>query len=200
LAIELSLNFGMELKQLLRKTQELMRSITGLLGAEIAAPHFTTLSCRGIGLDLPPKAVPKSVVPVHWSWIALDQKYSVKGEWLEQKLKLKRKRNSWRKLYFGHDLVSGHIVCANLPTNDIGNSTALPGLLDQIGGPVKLFHADGAFDGERNMLWPYRTLPLVNQGHDHNTQEGCFEPRCRAEPERLGHRHNAYIAAHVRMA
>jgi len=131
----------MELKQLLRKTQELMRSITGLLGAEIAAPHFTTLSCRGIGLDLPPKAVPKSVVPVHWSWIALDQKYSVKGEWLEQKLKLKRKRNSWRKLYFGHDLVSGHIVCANLPTNDIGNSTALPGLLDQIGGPVKLFHA-----------------------------------------------------------
>ncbi|MFT4707893.1 MAG: hypothetical protein ACI9PU_001737 [Ascidiaceihabitans sp.] len=42
-----------------------MRSIAGLLGVEIAVPHFTTLSRRGNGLSLPPKAVPKSAEPVH---------------------------------------------------------------------------------------------------------------------------------------
>jgi len=49
LAIELCLTFGMVFKQPLRQTQGLMRSIAGLLGVEIAAPHFTTLSHRAMG-------------------------------------------------------------------------------------------------------------------------------------------------------
>ena len=56
------------------------------------------------------------------------------GEWLEQKHKTKRKRRSWRKLHLGLDLVSGQIVCSNLTADDIGDPTALPGLLDQIDG------------------------------------------------------------------
>jgi len=55
---------------------------------------------------------------------------------------------SWRKLHLGLDLVSGQIVCSNLTTDDIGDPTALPGLLDQITGPGDLFLADGAYDGE----------------------------------------------------
>jgi hypothetical protein len=35
-----------------------------------------------------------------------------------------------------------------LTTDDIGDPTALPGLLDQIDGPVEKFLADGAYDGE----------------------------------------------------
>jgi hypothetical protein len=65
LAIELCLTFGMVFKQPLRQTQGLMRSIAGLLGVDIAAPHFTTLSRRGNGLSLSPKAVTKSAEPVH---------------------------------------------------------------------------------------------------------------------------------------
>lgn len=61
---------------------------------------------------------------------------------------LARKRRSWRKLHLGLDLVSGQIVCSDLTTEDIGDPTALPGLLDQIDGPVDLFLADGAYDGE----------------------------------------------------
>jgi hypothetical protein len=56
LAIELCLTFGMVFKQPMRQTQGLLRSIAGLLGVEIAVPHFTTLSRRGNGLSLPPKA------------------------------------------------------------------------------------------------------------------------------------------------
>jgi hypothetical protein len=65
LAIELCLTLGMIFKQPLRQTQGLMRSIAGLLGVEIEVPHFTTLSRRGNGLSLSPKALSKSTEPVH---------------------------------------------------------------------------------------------------------------------------------------
>lgn len=69
------------------------------------------------------------------------------GKWLENKHKVKVKRKSWRTLHLGLDLVSGEIICADLTTDDIGGSTALPGLLDQLSGSVTKFIADGAYDG-----------------------------------------------------
>ena len=51
------------------------------------------------------------------------------------------------KLHLGLDLASGVIVCANLAHDDVGDSTALPGLLGQPDGPVTGFLADGAYDG-----------------------------------------------------
>nr|WP_245581564.1 transposase [Octadecabacter arcticus] len=66
----------------------------------------------------------------------------------EEKHKATAKRKTWRKLHLGLDLVSGEIVCSDLTTDDIGDPTALPGLLDQVYGPVDLFLADGAYDGE----------------------------------------------------
>jgi len=69
-------------------------------------------------------------------------------KWLEQKHNTKRKRRSWRKLHLGFDLVSGEIVCSDLTKDDVGDPTALPDLLDQIDGPVDLFLAEGACDGE----------------------------------------------------
>ncbi len=69
------------------------------------------------------------------------------GEWLENKHKAKRNRKRWRKLHLGPDLVSCEIVCSELTTDDVGDPAALPGLLDQISGPVDRFMADGAYDG-----------------------------------------------------
>ncbi|WP_338469273.1 transposase [Roseobacter fucihabitans] len=69
-------------------------------------------------------------------------------KWLEAKYKTKRKRRSWRKLHLGLDLASGEIICADLTTDGVGDSTALPGLLAQIDGPVAVFLADGAYDGD----------------------------------------------------
>lgn len=69
-------------------------------------------------------------------------------EWLEKKHETKRKRRPWCKLHLGLDPVSGQIGCSDLTTDDIGDPTALPSLLDQIDAPVDPFLADGAYDGE----------------------------------------------------
>jgi len=148
LAIELCLTLGLVFKQPLRQTQGLMRSIARLLGVEIAVPDFSTLLRRGNGLTLRPKPKPKSDKPVQLVMDSTGLKIFGEGEWLEQKHKTKRKRRSWRKLHLGLDLVSGEIVCSDLTKDDVGDPTALPDLLDQVDGPVDLFLADGAYDGE----------------------------------------------------
>ena len=104
-------------------------------------PSFSTLSRRGNGLTLraQPKANGQAGIQLVVDSIGL--KIHDAGEWLEEKHKTKRKRRSWRKLHLGLDLVSGEIVCSDLTTDDVGDSTALPGLLDQIDGPADLFLA-----------------------------------------------------------
>ena len=52
-------------------------------------------------------------------------------------------RRRWRKLHLGLDLASGAIVCAALTHDNVGDSTVLPGLLDQLDAPVTGFLADG---------------------------------------------------------
>ena len=68
-------------------------------------------------------------------------------KWLAEKHKTKGKRKSWRKLPLGLDLITGDIICSDLTLDDVSDPSALPGLLDQIGGPVDQFLADGAYDG-----------------------------------------------------
>lgn len=147
LAIELCLTLGMVFKQPLRQTQGLMRSIARMLGIVIAVPDFSTLSRRGDGLGLSARRSSVSDRPVQLVVDSTGLKVFGEGEWLEQKHKTKRKRRTWRKLHLGLDLVSGEIVCSDLTTENVGDPTALPDLLDQVDGPVDLFLADGAYDG-----------------------------------------------------
>jgi len=148
LAIELCLTLGVVFHQPLRQTQGLMRSIAKLFGIVTAVPDFSTLSRRGNGLVL--QTIPRGDghASTHLVVDSTGLKIFGEGEWHEQKHKAKRKRRSWRKLHLGLDLVSGEIVCAVLTTDNVGDPTALPELLDQVGGPVDLFLADGAYDGE----------------------------------------------------
>ena len=148
LAIETCLTLGMVFHQPLLQTQGLMRSIAALLGVEIAVPDFSTLSRRGEGLTLHATRKTSRSSPVHLVVDSTGLKIFGEGEWLEKKHKAKRKRPSWRKLHLGLDLVSGEIVCSDLTKDDVGDPTVLPDLLDQIDGPVDLFLADGAYDGE----------------------------------------------------
>ncbi|MCL4165097.1 UNVERIFIED_CONTAM: hypothetical protein GTU68_056603, partial [Idotea baltica] len=148
LAIELCLTLGMVFHQPLRQIQGLMRSIAALLGVAISVPDFSTLSRRGNGLVLSERQRLDTRAPIHLVVDSTGLKTFGEGEWLEEKHKTKRKRRSWRKLHLGLDLVSGEIVCADLTKDDVGDPTALPGLLDQIDGPVHLVLADGAYDGE----------------------------------------------------
>ncbi|THF72037.1 MAG: IS5 family transposase, partial [Sulfitobacter sp. SK025] len=122
--------------------------IAKLLGVEIAVPSFSTLSRRGNGLTLRVQRQANGKAGIQLVVDSTGVKIYDAGDWLEEKHKTQRKGRSWRKLHLGLDLVSGEIVCSDLTTHGVGDSTALPGLLDQIDGPIDLFLADGAYDGD----------------------------------------------------
>jgi len=148
IAITLCLTLRVVYHQPLRQTQGLMRSVARLMGLDIAVPDFSTLSRRGKGLVLPlvrPQAANNE--PVHLVVDSTGLKIFGAGEWLENKHKIKIKRKTWRKLHLGLDLASGHIICSDLTTDDVGDPTALPDFLDQVDGQVDTFIADGAYDG-----------------------------------------------------
>lgn len=148
LAITMCLTLRVVYNQPLRQTQGLMRSIATLTGVEIAIPDFSTLSRRGKGLKLlSARCLSASRGPIHLVVDSTGLKVFGEGEWLENKHKVKVKRKRWRKLHLGLDLVSGEIICSELTTDDVGDPTALPYLLDQIEGTVARFIADGAYDG-----------------------------------------------------
>ena len=88
-----------------------------------------------------------SFSPIHLVVDSTGLKLFGEGDWLENKHKTKAKRKRWRKLDLGLDIAIGEIVCADLTTDDVGDPTALPDLLEQIDSPVERFLADGGYDG-----------------------------------------------------
>ncbi len=150
LAITLCLTLRVVYHLPLRQTQGLMRSLAALMGLDVPVPDFSTLSRRSKGLALPPtKARLGKEGPVHLVIDSTGLKIVGAGEWLETKHAAKASRKRWRKLHLGLDLMSGEIICSELTTDEIGDPTALPDLLDQIENPVARVIADGAYDGAR---------------------------------------------------
>ena len=147
LAIEICLTLRTAYRLPLRQTQGLMGSIGTLMGLDIRVPDYSTLSRRANGLSIAQAMSQAGFIPVHLVVDSAGLKIFGEGEWLAQKHQIKGIRRRWRKLHLGLDLASGVIVCANLTHDDVGDTTALPGLLDQLDGPVTGFLADGAYDG-----------------------------------------------------
>ena len=67
------------------------------------------------------------------------------GEWLLEKHGTKTRR-SWRKLHLAVNADTGRIEAATLTTSDVDDAAQVGALLDQVGGPVTSFTADGAYD------------------------------------------------------
>lgn len=112
--------------------------------------------------------------PIHLVVDSTGVKVFGAAEWLENKHKVRANRKRWRKLHLGLDLVSGEIVCSDLTMDDVGDPTALAGLLDQISDPVDPFIAHGAYDGE-----PTRDLLKARLGKN---AEGIIPPPKTAVP------------------
>ena len=138
----------------LRQTQGLMGSIGTLMGLDIRVPDYSTLSRRANGVSIAQVMRQAGSVPIHLLVDSTGLKIFGEGEWLAQKHNTKGIRRRRRKLHLGLDLASGAIVCAALTHDNVGDSTALPSLLDQLDAPVTGFLADGAYDGAstRNLL------------------------------------------------
>ncbi len=157
----------------LRQTQGLMRSVAALMGLDVLVPDFSTLSRKGKGLALPPtKSRLGKEGPVHLVVDSTGRKIVGAGEWLEAKHGAKARRKRWRKLHLGLDLVSGEIVCNELTTDEIGDPTALPDLLEQVNGPVARFIADGAYHGvqRRDLLAARFTVMRMSSFHRQETR------------------------------
>ena len=199
LAIELCLTLSVVFSQPLRQTQGMMRSIAALLEVNIAVPDFSTLSRRGNGLILQAKPSAHSRAAIHLVMDSTGLKIFGEGEWLEQKHKTKRKRRSWRKLHLGLDLVSGEIVCADLTKDDVGDPTVLPELLDQADGPVALFLADGAYDGEPTSDLLAARFGLTIEVTIPPPKNAILSPNAVQDPTARD-RHIAEIESHGRMA
>jgi Transposase DDE domain len=144
LAIMTALTLRAVFRLALRQTEGLIGSIIGLLGLDLAIPDHSTLSRRAETLQVLPR--PRSgAEPVHLLVDSTGLKLSGAGEWLVEKHGA-RSRRSWRKLHIGIDADTGHIVAAELTTNDVDDGSQVGPLLDQITGPIASFTGDGAYD------------------------------------------------------
>lgn len=200
LAITLCLTLRVVYGLPLRQTQGLMRSVAALMGLDVLVPDFSTLSRRSKGLALPstkPRLGTEGRVDLVVDSTGL--KIVGAGEWLEAKHDAKAGRKRWRKLHLGLDLVSGEIICSELTTDEIGDPTALPKLLDQIDSPVVRFIADGAYDGGQT-----RDLLTAHFGDHANVvipppKNAVPSPDAATHPTRRD-RHIAEIAQRGRLA
>ncbi len=133
-----------------RQTEGLIGSIIGLLGLALRVPDHTTLSRRTATLAVPRLPRPSvgadgETEPLHLLVDSTGLKLCGPGEWLVERHGT-RTRRSWRKLHLGLDAGTGQIVAASLTTKEVDDGAEAGALLDQVGGAVASFTADGGYD------------------------------------------------------
>jgi hypothetical protein len=146
LAIETGLALRLVLRLGLRQIEGTLGSIAQLLGVDIRIPDHSTFSRRADGLALLKKPVERDE-PLHLLIDSTGLKIYGEGEWLEEKHG-KRCRRHWRKLHLAINANSHEIVAIELTTDDVGDISAVPDLLDQIDDSVASVTADGAYDAD----------------------------------------------------
>jgi DDE family transposase len=146
LAIETGLALRLVLRLGLRQIEGMLGSIAHLLGVDIGIPDHTTFSRRGDGLTLLAKPVERGEA-LHLLIDSTGLKMYGEGEWLEEKHG-KRSRRHWRKLHIAMDAKTHEIAASELTTDDVGDITAVPDLLDQIADSVASVTGDGAYDAD----------------------------------------------------
>ena len=144
-AIETALFIRQVFHLALRQTEGFMNSLARSLKVEISIPDFSGISKRSIGL--PRYALSKFLAP--GNFVIVDStglKVYGKDEWHQEKHDVAARR-TWRKL---HPAIDEHhqVLACELTTPDVGDTTAVPDLLDQITTPFETFMGDGAYDGE----------------------------------------------------
>ncbi|TYC60963.1 IS5 family transposase [Rhodobacterales bacterium] len=147
LAITVCLEIRTVFRLPLRQTQGFLCSLFRLMKLDLAVPDYSTLSRRAGRLAPLPRERSEAPGSLELVLDSTGLKVFGAGEWQETKHGKTPRRRSWRKLHLGLDLETGQIECSELTTDDIGDPSALPGLLDQIDCPIARFLADGAYDG-----------------------------------------------------
>jgi hypothetical protein len=127
----------------LRSTQGLVRSVLRLMGADLPAPHYSTLSRRAASLDV--KLARLSAGPLHLAVDSTGVKLYGEGEW-KVRLHGADKRRTWRKLHLLVDHRTQEVVACSMTEQYTLDRRELPGLLKGVEGEVAEVLGDGAYD------------------------------------------------------
>lgn len=127
----------------LRSTQGLVSSVLRLLGSDLPAPHYSTLSRRAAALDVSLPRLSKG--PLHLAVDSTGVKLYGEGEW-KVRLHGKEKRRTWRKLHLLIDHTTHEAVALEMTDKDVLDRRELPGLLRGVEGGVAEVLGDGAYD------------------------------------------------------
>lgn len=127
----------------LRSTQGLVRSVLRLLGADLPAPHYSTLSRRAAALDVQLERL--SPGPLHLAVDSTGVKLYGEGEW-KVRLHGKEKLRTWRKLHLCIDHHTHEAVSMTMTGKDVLDRRELAGLLRGVEGEVAEVLGDGAYD------------------------------------------------------
>ncbi|MBE7158240.1 MAG: IS5 family transposase, partial [Rhodospirillales bacterium] len=130
----------------LRQTTGLVASLLRLCGLDWAVPDFSTLSRRGKTLAVAVPYRPSSGA-LHLLVDSTGIKLRGDGEWHRRKHGRDRPRR-WLKLHLAVDAESLQVRAIEVTDGDVGDSSMLPHLLDQISPQETLSQvtADGAYD------------------------------------------------------
>lgn len=129
----------------LRQTEGFMNSVARAMGSDICIPDFSRISRRSI--ELPRHVLSKAMQP--GALVIVDStglKVYGKDEWHQEKHAVPARR-TWRKLHLMVD-ENHQLLACELTTPEVGDSTAVADLLDQIDSPFETFIGDGAYDSE----------------------------------------------------
>jgi hypothetical protein len=127
----------------LRATQGLVRSVLLLLGADLPAPHYSTLSRRAASLEVKLPRLSKG--PLHLAVDSTGVKLYGEGEW-KVRLHGAEKRRTWRKLHLMIDHTTQEAVACSMSEQYVLDRRELPSLLKGVEGEVAEVLGDGAYD------------------------------------------------------
>jgi hypothetical protein len=127
----------------LRSTQGLVRSVLRLLGTDLPAPHYSTLSRRAATLDVKLGRLARE--PLHLAVDSTGVKLYGEGEW-KVRLHGADKRHTWRKLHLLLDHRTQEAVGCAMSEQYVLDRKELPGLLGEVEGGVAEVLGDGAYD------------------------------------------------------
>jgi transposase len=170
----------------LRQTQGFLKNLVKTLGLPLKTPHYSTLSRRGAGLDVPD--LPK--IPAgEQAHIVIDStglKVYGEGEWKVRTHKAAYRR-TWRKLHLAIDEHTGLILSQEMTENDTHDGKVLETLLDKIDGKISQVSADKAYDSSEihaiivkrgaNVTIPPRDKARLNSegGKNHESRDKIIE-------------------------
>lgn len=142
-AIETALTLRLLFHLPLRQAEGFLQSLFGMMGIDLAAPDYTTLSRRGQRLDVTLRRVPTGE-GLHLIVDSTGLSIVGEGEWASAKHR-RRGARGWKKLHLAVDR-SGVIIAEALAEGHVDDATTALHLIEAVVGDIASVTADGAYD------------------------------------------------------